>query len=513
MKNYFLAALFFYSCHLFAQPSLIWQHCTGGTDLDEGTFVIETHDHGFIVVAGVYSNDGDILNNHGEQDVLLIRLDSNNNQLWQKTYGGSLDEGPSCILETSDHGFVFVAGTESHDGDVTMNHGDNDIWVVKIDSIGDIQWQKTFGDSTYDEGISIIQNAAGNFVVLGWLSDADWDADFCLLNLDPSGNLVWQKTYGGSDTDWGYQVIQTLDGGYMLSGWTLSTDGDVTGNHGEEDAWLIKTDGSGNMQWQRTYGGSYLDELTNVVQLPSGAYVFASISESDDGDVQGNFSLSEQFWVVKIDATGNIVAQKCYGGTGWDEPYRILLTPDQGFVIAGMTASNDSDVTGNHGDFDCWTLKLDSNLDKQWAVCSGGSDEDLAYGICSLSNGDYVLTGYVYSNDGDVSGNHAGGYTDVWTFRLSGNANGIDENEQAGAMQLYPQPAHEVMNVRYHSNVPGSATITISDLSGRNLLNENINSRRGLNNFKVSLDQFKPGAYLFTLKTDEGLTSKRLLKD
>jgi hypothetical protein len=280
MKIFILPLFIFYCSTLFAQPSLIWQHCTGGTDGEQAIYVAPTHDQGFIIAALASSSDGDITNNHGGDDVFVIRVDSGNNILWQKTFGGTLDDDATCILETSDHGFIFVGGTESNDGDVSGNHGDNDIWVVKIDSIGNIQWQKTFGDSTYDACFSIIQNSSGNFMVLGWLSDANWDSDYWLLNLDPSGNIIWQNTYGGSDEEWGYQVIQTQDGGYMLSGFTSSSDGDVTNNHGDRDVWLVKTDANGTIQWERTYGGSDDDWADNVIELPNGQFIFAAYATS-----------------------------------------------------------------------------------------------------------------------------------------------------------------------------------------------------------------------------------------
>ena len=208
-----------------AQPSIIWQDCFGGTDSEQGIFVRETSDHGFIVAASTSSNNGDITNNHGSDDAILIRFDSNNNLVWKKNYGGSLDEGFLSILETSDHGFIAAGSTESNDGDVSGNHGSNDIWIVKVDSIGNLVWQKAFGGSDYDEVFSILENSAGNFVISGYTQSNDGDVslnqgleDFWLLEINSTGNIIWQKTYGGSDTDWGYKVLQTAEGGYLVSG-------------------------------------------------------------------------------------------------------------------------------------------------------------------------------------------------------------------------------------------------------------------------------------------------------
>lgn len=510
MKNILLIALIFFSRIVMGQPSLVWQHCTGGTDTEGGIYVTATHDHGFIVTGMAYSTDGDITNNHGIGDVMIIRFDSANNIVWQKTYGGSAEEGAQCIIETSDHGFVFAAGTESNDGDVTGNHGDNDIWIVKIDSVGNIVWQKTFGDVNYDEAFTIIQNTSGNFIVLGWISDLNWDQNFCLLNIDQNGNLVWQKSYGGSDTDWGYEVIQTLDGGYMLSGYTYSADGDVTFNHGDRDVWLVKTDNAGDIQWQKTYGGTDDDYADNILQLANGQYVFAAAATSDDGDVQ-NSIVGPDYWIVKTDVNGNIVSQKCYGGSDIDEPYRIIHTSDNGFLVTGQSGSNDVDVSGNHGLEDCWTLKLDSNLNRQWAICSGGSDEDLTYGVWEMAEEDYVLTGYTFSNNGDVSGNHGGGYEDAWTFRLSAPTS-VNDNPDGHGLSVYPNPAEDQLNLSFYSPVKESVWISLYDVHGRCLAEKNMETVFGENKMQMNLSEFDPGIFTVTLKMKDRMISKMVTK-
>jgi len=505
----FIFFLGFYSIG-YGQPSINWQKCIGGSDFDEGISVIRTHENGFIVAGGVYSTDGDIINNHGDQDALITRFDSANNIMWMKTYGGSLFESADCIIETPDHGFIFTAGTESNNGDVTGNHGDNDIWIVRIDSIGNIIWQKTFGDTTYDESFSIIQNSVGNYVITGWISDANWDADYCLICIDPSGNLIWQKTYGGSDDDWAYDVIQTNDGGYLISGATYSIDGDVSNNHGDRDVWLVKTDGNGNLQWEHAYGGTYEEWSDNVNELAGGQFVFAAYAESDDGDVQNN-PYGPNYWIVKTDANGNILSQKNYGGTYYELAYRMIRTQDGGFAVIGESTSNDIDVSGNHGFgySDVWTLKLDSNLNKEWALCSGGSDDELAYGICQMPSGDYIITGYAYSNDGDVSGNHPGG-TDIWTFRLS-TSTGVPEISSGNEINVFPNPASSEIFINYHSNLNQNCSIEINDVCGRCALKKAIDANTGLNKVQLDIGNLDSGVYFITIKLKEGVISKRIV--
>jgi hypothetical protein len=504
-----LLLLFICSASVMAQPSITFQRCTGGTDGDQSVYVTRTHDNGFIVAAVASSVDGDVINSHGNDEAYIIRFDSANNLMWKKSYGGSSDDNATYIMETSDHGFIFVGFSSSSDGDVTINYGDDDIWIVKIDSAGNILWQKSYGGSGSDNAFSIIQNTNGDFLVLGMKSDPIGYWDYWLLNINSSGNLNWQKTYGGSDDDAAYQVIQTLDGGYMLAGFTYSNDGNVTTNHGEEDVWLVKTDSTGNLQWQKTYGGSYEEYLDNVMQLSNGDYVFAASASSDDGDVQSSI-LGPDFWVVKTDPSGNIISEKCFGGTGWDEPYRMIHTSDNGFIVTGVSGSNDVDVSDNNGDWDAWTLKLDSNLNKVWEINAGGTDEDLAYGVCELSPNEYVVTGYTFSNDIDVSGNHGGGYEDIWTFRIS-TITGVPEIVSGNEMHVFPNPATTNLNVQFYSDGNRECIIAINDVCGRRMIQRDMTIATGINKVQFNTGNFDPGIYVLTVTLNNDVLSKRII--
>ena len=510
----FLILLF--SVSLRAQPGISWQQCIGGTDGDEGGFVAATHDQGFIVAGLAASLDGNIVNNHGESDAYLIRYDANNNILWQKCYGGSLEDDFICVLETADHGFIAVGSADSNDGDVTGNHGDSDFWIVKVDSAGNILWQKAYGGTDYDQAFCIIENSAGHYIVSGLTFSNDGnvtlnhgDEDCWLIEIDAMGNMIWQKTYGGTDSDKAYQVMQTQDGGYIFSGFTYSDDGDVSLNHGEEDAWLVKTDASGNLQWQKTYGGSEPDLLTNVIQIANGHYVFASSAASYDGDVQ-NSIVGPDFWLVEVDGNGNIFNQHCLGGSDIDEPFRMIQTADGGYAVVGQTASNDVNVSGNHGYFDGWLLKLDANLNMQWQHCLGGTDEDLAYSVCQLSNDDYVVTGFAYSLDGEVTGNHGGGFQDIWTVRFSASA-GVEDFENTVNFMMYPNPANSVITVQLPDapvgGVPGILRIT--DGMGKVCLVKQVLTAKQT----VDIENLSAGVYMVELIRGEKAFRKILMKD
>jgi len=170
-------------------------------------------------------------------------------------------------------------------------------------------------------------------------------------------SIQWQKCLGGTSDDEAYFIQQTLDGGYIVAGWTSSTDGDVIGNHDSTDYWIVKLDTIGNIQWQKTLGGTDYDEAYSIRQTSDGGYIVAGRSWSNDGDVTDGHGASD-YWIVKLDTIGNIQWQKCLGGTGNDEAFSIQQTSNNEYIIAGWAWSNDGDVIGHHDSADYWVVKL-----------------------------------------------------------------------------------------------------------------------------------------------------------
>jgi hypothetical protein len=408
----------------FAQTdiALQWQKTYGGSGEDFSWSVKQTSDGGYIVAGKTSSIDGDITGYHGGiSDFWVVKTDPSGNIQWQKTYGGSAEDRASSVQQTTDGGYVIAGMTFSNDGDVTGNHGSEDYWVVKTDQSGNIQWQKTYGGSDGDEGWSVQQTADGGYIIVGCSVSNDGDVtgnhgecDYWVVKTDQSGTIQWQKSYGGSYEEMAYCIRQTIDGGYVIAGYTNSNDGDVTGNHGGSDYWVVKTDQSGNIQWQRCYGGSNSDYGNCIQQTIDGGYIIAGNANSTDGDITGNHGGSD-YWVVKTDPSGIIQWQRCYGGSNDDAGISIKQLADGGYIIAGWSNSNDGDVTGNHGG-DYWIVKTDPSGILQWQRCYGGSAGDAAMDIQLTSDGGYVITGMAGSPDGDVTGYHGSG--DYWLVKL-----------------------------------------------------------------------------------------------
>ena len=241
-----------------------------------------------------------------------------------------------------------------------------------------------------------------------------------LLHAQVAPVIEWQKCLGGSGADLGYGMQQTADHGYVMVGEISSDNGDVSGFHGYYDYWVIKVDSVGNLQWQNSLGGTKYDDGIAIQQASDGGYIVAGGSYSNDGDVTGHHG-QEDYWVVKLDAEGNIVWEKSLGGDNYDKAFAVCQTTDGGFMVAGVSNSNSGDVTGNHGDGDFWVVKLDSVGTLMWQKSLGGSDDDDAYAVQPTSDNGCIVAGYSSSNDGDVSGNH-GGY-DYWVVKLDALGN------------------------------------------------------------------------------------------
>jgi hypothetical protein len=395
-----------------AQYTIQWQRSLGGSDEDLPNSIQQTNDGGFIVAGYSFSNDGDVSGNHGDQDYWIVKLTNIGTIEWQKSLGGSGYDAAQSIRQTTDGGYIVAGISFSNDGDVSGNHGFLDCWVVKLSSIGAIEWQKSLGGSSGELGNSIQQTSDGGYVVAGWSSSNDGDVsgnhnsqDCWVVKLSSIGAIEWQKSLGGSGYDGANYIQQTSDGGYVVAGWSQSNDYDVSGNHGGEDYWIVKLTNTGTIEWQKSLGGSVRDISVDIDQTNDGGYIVGGFSESNDGDVSGNHG-SLDCWVVKLSSIGAIEWQKSLGGSSTDRGGSIQQTNDGGYVVAGFSASNDGDVLGNYGDADCWVVKLTNIGTIEWQKSLGGSAYDAANYIQHMSDGGYVVAGYSQSNDYDVSGNH-----------------------------------------------------------------------------------------------------------
>ena len=399
---------------------------------------------------------------------------------WEKTLGGSLRDAAWSIIQTKNSGYIVAGVTSSDDGDVKYNHGFSDYWVVKLNSLGALQWEKCYGGSYFEGEPAVLQTMDGGYVLAGHTYNFDGDvrgfhgwADWWVVKIDSAGNIQWQNALGGKLMDITYNIVETSDSGYALAGSTSSTDGDVTNNHGKDDTWVVKLDKHGNIKWEKCFGGSESDGSGPILQTSDGGFIVASASYSTDGNLP-ILSDSENLYLFKLNASGEMIWKKNFSAGKSSFPAVLLQTPDHNFIVAGTSSSKvptitsevlrdmwvslfdekgnlkwlrhyggalndqlstaiqsddgnilvggssnsvDGNITGNRGGNDGWLFKLDQKGDIIWQENFGGSGDDAIQSIRQTKDGGYILAGLTESSDGDISLNK--GNTDLWIIKLS----------------------------------------------------------------------------------------------
>ncbi len=309
---------------------------------------------------------------------------------WERTFGGDRDDVGVSVQQTSDGGFILLGFTES------FGAGESDIWLIKTDGEGTIQWQHTFGGSDRDEGYSVQQTSDGGFILLGTTNSfGAGGGDIWLIKTDGEGNMLWQRTFGGDKEDVGFSVQQTSDGGFILLGWTSSFGA------GESDFWLIKVDGEGTMLWQRTFGSDKSDYGFSVQQTSDGGFILLGFTLH----VESLFAPGDAL-LIKTDAEGAIQWQHTFGGDKYDGGYSVQQTSDGGFILVGSTWSFGA------GKYDVWLIKTDGEGTIQWQRTFGGSEVDDGSSVRQTSDGGFILLG--------VTESFGAGGSDFWLIKTDG---------------------------------------------------------------------------------------------
>ncbi len=349
----------------FASISLVgasemWSKTYGGEFIDHATSLVETTDGGY-AIAGTTSFPVGI----GSSYFLLIKTDSLGNMEWNQTYEGAAAYAHK-LVETSDGGYA-IAGTLR----TTENF---DFWLVKTDAYGNMMWNQTYGGPNIDQALAMVQTNDGGYALAGYTeSFGSGSSDCWLIRTDANGNMIWNKTYGREEGESASSLVETLDGGYAIGGsQTSGVDG--------FDFLLIKTDSSGNMEWNQTFGGIGWDQAYSLVVTSDGGFALAGRTKSFGAG-------SYDAWLVKTDSNGNMQWNQTYGGSGWDESQSLVVTSDGGFALAGRTKSFGA------GDYDFWLVKTDSDGNMEWKQTYGGANIDQALAIVQTSDDGFALTG------------------------------------------------------------------------------------------------------------------------
>jgi len=502
--------------------NISWQKSLGGSSYEAASSVQQTQDGGYIVAGTSGSSDGDVTGNHGGYDYWVAKLDSTGNTTWKKTFGGTSSDWISSIKQTQNGGYIIAGWSFSNDGDVTGNHGTtgtSDYWIVKLDSTGNITWEKTLGGTGDDVAKSIQQTQDGGYIIAGYSSSTDGDVtvnhggnnDYWVVKLAPETGtstppaIEWQKSLGGSGDDVANSIQQTQDGGYIVAGSSSSTNDDVIGNNGSRDYWVVKLDPTGNITWQKSLGGSGTDVANSIQQTSDLGYIIAGTSSSTDGQVTGNHGFLD-YWIAKLDAKGSITWQKSFGGSDFEVANSIQQTQDGGYIVAGWTDSTDGDIIGSHG-ADFWILKLDPAGNMTWQKCFGGSYSEVANSIQQTSDLGYIIAGDSKSNDGDTTNNN--GDSDYWVVKLNPTT-GIKNSVYTDAkITVYPNLVSSINgSVNIKTDNITEALLTITNAVGQVVYSNKVST----NDITFDVNNYSKGIYLIKVQGKYKNTKQEIFK-
>lgn len=395
---------------------LEWAKSFGGSGEDTAQSVITTADGGYAVLGFSNSNDGDLSGKTTSvNDYWLLKFDADGNVAWSKTYGGSKDDRGQSLVQTTDGGYALTGYAMSSDGDGSNNNGFHDNWVVKLDAQGNIEWEKSFGFSGHDHSYDIVETTDGGLFFSGFLditlakedgytdkgntsTTAHGVGEFWGTKIDAQGNIQWRKYFGGTNNDRSHAVVQSYDGGFVLSGFTESDDFDIKASRGSYDFWVVKIDAQGEMLWERSFGGSGIEIAYDMAKTTDNGYVVVGNTFSSDKDVAKNLGESD-VWMIKIDDNGNLVWERNFGGIAFDAAQSVALSADGGFIVSGNSKSQGIDVSANLGENDIWLIKTDAQGKMVWQKTFGGSGLDYAFDAVENEDKSILIVGESDSAD------------------------------------------------------------------------------------------------------------------
>jgi hypothetical protein len=418
-------------------PQVVWQRSYGGTNADNNAGVLLTSDGQFVLTGNTFSGatGNKTSPKAGDYDGWVFGIDANGNKLWDFSYGGTNTDGLATIRQTTNGDFIAVAfSTSKASGNKTStNYGSFDGWLIRFDTNGTKVWDKDFGGTGIDLLGNLLLTEDGGCIAGG----GTWSAfsgnrtttnygvqDGWLLRLDSLGNTIWETNLGGAGFDAVARVRPTSDGGYILGNGSDSAPGatKTSANYGGTDFWIVKLNSSGIKEWEKSYGGTFSEDLDDVIPTADGGYIVGGDSSSG---VSGNKTSTKfggsDFWLIKLDSAGDKVWEKTFGGGTNDELETLLITSDGGYLLAG---TSQSDVSGNktsanYGGQDYWLVKTDADGNKLWEMSLGGTLDDGLDDVQPLAGGGYLLTGTSRSH---VSGNKTVdtfGSADFWVVKLA----------------------------------------------------------------------------------------------
>lgn len=510
----------FFAVSMAYSQDILWEKSFGGKHAELLFDAIPTPDYGFILAGSSVSgkNGNKEIINNGDFDFWIWKMDENGDLDWQKSFGGDKSDLIQTVKLTNDGGYILAGTSDSNKGFQKNDdsNGLEDFWIIKLDAKGNEMWQKTFGGSGQEKLSSIIQTKDGGYLI-GGTSNSDisgnktensrGNLDYWIIKINKLGKIEWQKTYGGEQLDILKSIEQTNDEGFILGGYSnsIASGEKAENNIGVGDYWVIKIDNKGAIQWQKTLGGDKDDQLNTLVKLSNGNYLLGGNSNSGSAYNKNKSSKGTDFWVVCIDDQGEVVWQETYDFGKIDILSSIIENPDSSLLIAGHAKS---EVTGTQkkdkeGINDYIALKVNNKGEELWSKVVGSNGEDLLRKSIETRDGGYLLAG---TSKGKVSRdrNSDKGNGDFWIVKLKDKQK---PEKPKAPIEALPNPTEAFTNVIVGFEFD-SGTATLYDLSGRQLQQFSINSKT----VPVDLSSYPEGIYIVEIRTNTHTNSVKVIK-
>src|SRR5690606_21556060 len=441
-------------------------------------------------------------------DYWVLKVDGSGNIIWQKKYGGNELDNLYTAIEAPDGGYLLLGQSDSSpSGNKTApNYGNYDIWAVKTDSEGNIEWNQTYGgDSTefINTGLAtsygyMLASRRNSGVSGNKTTENTGAANLWLVGIDFLGNILWQNSYGGPHGDGPIDIISTSDNNILISGQSNSSNFPDS-NYGATDFWLLKLDIYGNLLWQNNYGGSGIDEAYKAVETPNGNFIVVGHSNSPVSGIKNAANYGGiDFWILKIDSSGTLLWENSYGGDLDDSAYNVIATNTGYFVVgtslSGISSNKTTPAYGNtevwEYNYHFWGFKIDIDGTILWQKSIGGDGSDGSGSIVQNSDGTYLLAG---SSDSPVSGTKtiaSYGNFDYWLIKLEEDNLNIPDFEN-NSFTIYPNPVKDYLTISLENNY-SEISIELYNLLGQRIFKNNYANQ---NRITIDCTSFSEGLF------------------
>jgi len=460
-------------------PPQQWERAFGGSGPDTISDIRALADGDFLL-AGWSASITDGLKTaslYGGADFWLIRIDRHGNSKWDQAFGGTGDDVLASLELSEGDGFILggFSTSDANGSKKSPNRGGADFWVVRVSSDGEQLWDQSFGGTEGDILRDLRQTRDGGFVLVGEsYSQANGNktspnrggGDFWMVRIDAEGNKLWDRTFGGTANEFLWSVLETSDGGFLLGGWSSSSNNYGTRTSallGGNDFWIVRTDSNGNQLWDRSFGGTGDDYILTLCQTPDGGFAAGggSTSVNNGNKSSPNFG-GIDYWIVRMDGAGTKLWDRSFGGTGNDELFALKPAADGGFVLAGRSdsAANGNKTSANLGGDDAWIIGLDSSGNKIWEQAFGGSGDDRALSLTVTDDEGFLFGGLSTSSPTGTKKAPNFGFSDFWTMKF-----GYD----LPALEISRQPVNSIRQQGFRLILHGQAGVSYRIEASRDL--------------------------------------------